>query len=207
MGNILRTIFAIRSASKRKEEQRANMASGASVGSVRAGMHQKSEHEFQRSRMAEAADPVPETAEDALDMPAALEAEIPPVEEEDDEITADIAEGEAAVETDEEILEDVAEPQAEIIEEETDPEEVSLAVDYSAERIPVLDPVLGGGSDPDTPLAYDRGDGSLKEIQEPLPGMEKMGVEPYIPGADEVISAPSTDVEFEIDSDGDLVVS
>ena len=187
------------------------MANGAAFGSHRAGMHQAAEHEYQRGRMAEAVPPEPETVEDALDMPAAVEAEIPPVEEDDDQIVEEIAEGEAGVEAETGILEEVADPQAEI-EEETageQPEEVTLAVDYSAERIPVLDPVMNAGaSAPDTPLEYSSQDGSVKEIQEPLPGMGEMyGVEPYIPGSDAVVSAPAEDVEFTIDGEGDLVVS
>ena len=97
--------------------RRQMAANGPAVGSHRAGMHQAAEHEFQRSRMAEAVPPEPETVEDALDMPAAVEAEIPPVEEDDNEIVEEIAEGEAGLEADEEILEEVAEPQAEIEEE------------------------------------------------------------------------------------------
>ena len=190
---------------------RKQMANGAAFGSHRAGMHQAAEHEYQRGRMAEAVPPEPETVEDALDMPAAVEAEIPPVEEDDDQIVEEIAEGEAGVEAETGILEEVADPQAEI-EEETageQPEEVTLAVDYSAERIPVLDPVMNAGvSAPDTPLEYSSQDGSVKEIQEPLPGMGEMyGVEPYIPGSDAVVSAPAEDVEFTIDGEGDLVVS
>ncbi len=171
------------------------MGNAPAVGSHRAGMHQAAEHEFRRHQMAEPADPVEETAENALDMPAALEAEIPPVEEDDDEITADIAEGEAGPAPEAEILEEVADPQAEINEEETEPdptvtEDLSsrrkMAVDWSAERIPVLDPVFGGGSAPETELVYSSQDGTVKEIQEPLPMMTEMyGVQPYMPGSED----------------------
>ena len=83
-----------------------------------------------------------------------------------------------------------------------------MAVDYSAERIPVLDFEVTGSVDPETPLEYTSQDGSVKEIQEPLPGMaEAYGVPPYIPGVDEVISMPSTDIEFTVDSQGDVIVS
>lgn len=162
---------------------RSTMHSTPSVGSQRAGMHQKAEHEFQRSRMADN-EHHDETPEDALDMPAALEAEIPPVEEDDDEIIADIAEGEAEITPSEEILEDVADPEASLEEEETREEELAqFSVDYSGERIPVLAPITGGScSDGSAELVYSSGDGSLKEIQEPLPGMERLGVTPYIPG-------------------------
>ena len=199
-------------------------ANGPALGSHRAGMHQAAEHEFQRSRMAEAVPPEPETVEDALDMPAAVEAEIPPVEEDDNEIVEEIAEGEAGLEADEEILEEVADPQAEIEEEEVESSVLStqysaesgdaarradLAVDYSGERIPVLDPVMNAGcSDPSTPLEYSSQDGSVKEIQEPLPGMAEMyGVEPYMPDAPEIIHAGTPEVDFSLDADGNLVVS
>lgn len=165
--------------------KRSTMRNAPAVGSQRAGMHQKSEHEFQHSRMADN-EHHPETAEDALDMPAAVEAEIPPVEEEDDEITADIAEGEAEIAPEAEILEETADPEASVEEEEAKTEELAqFAVDYSAERIPVLDPVTGGnGTDGSAELVYSSGDGSLKEIQEPLPGMERLGVMPYMPGVE-----------------------
>ena len=205
--------------------KRDRMASGAAVGSHRAGMHQKAEHEYQHSRMAEAVPPELETVEDGLDMPASVDAEIPPVEEDDDEIVEEIAEGEAGVEAETEILEEVADPQAEI-EEETAEESsvlstrysagsgdasrrVGMAVDYSAERIPVMDVITGGiGVDPATPLEYSSQDGSVKEIQEPLPGLgESLGIPPIINEVPQTISAGSTEIEFGVDGDGDLVVN
>ena len=199
------------------------MTSGAVVGSHRAGMHQKAEHEYRRKQMAEALPPVEETPEEGLDMPASVEAEIPPAEEEDDAIVEEIAEGEGTVEADPEILDDISDPQAEIEEEVTeeagfrnqDPGEIGdaarrsgMAVDYSAERIPVMDFEVTGSVDPETPLEYTSQDGSVKEIQEPLPGMaEAYGIPPYIPGVDEVISMPATDIEFTVDSQGDIIVS
>lgn len=183
---------------------RQPMASGAVMGSHRAGMHQKAEHEYQHSRMAEAVPPELETVEDGLDMPASVDAEIPPVEEDDDEIVEEIAEGEAGVEVETEILEEIANPQAEIEEELPEEESsvlstrysagsgdasrrVGMAVDYSTERIPVMDVITGGiGVDPATPLEYSSQDGSVKEIQEPLPGMsEAYGVAPYVPGMED----------------------
>ena len=179
------------------------MGSAPAVGSHRAGMHQAAEHEYQRSRMAEAAEPVEETAEDALDMPAAVEEEIPPVEEDDDQIVADIAEGEAAAAPEEEILEEVADPESAQNEEEAEvPAEISeetlgtrgkgpgardrMAVDWSGERVPVLDYSVTGSSDPETELVYSSGDGSVKEIQEPLPMMQALyGVQPYMPGVED----------------------
>ncbi len=192
-------------------------SAGPVTGAVRAGMHQKSEYEYQHARMDAAAEPVPETAEDALDMPGALEAEIPPVEEEDDEITADIAEGEAEVAPDEGILEEVADPESAEEEETSNNAEVGMrnaelgntgaaqrsfmAVEYS-DKIPVLEPVTGGVSEPKD-LLYDPGDGSVKEIQEPLPGMERMGILPFIPGVENpsanVPEAPEPEPEPEPD--------
>ena len=181
-------------------------ANGAAFGSHRAGMHQAAEHEYQRGRMAEAVPPEPKTVEDALDMPAAVEAEIPPVEEEDDQIVEDIAEGEGTVEAEPEILEEISDPQAEI-EEETagiTEEEATLAVDYSTERIPVLDYQVTGSVDPSTPLEYTSQDGSVKEIQEPLPGMqEAYGIAPYIPGMEDPSANVAEDFEPEPDPEPD----
>ena len=62
---------------------------------------------------------------------------------------------------------------------------------YGEEALPVLDPVTGGnGTDGSAELVYDPGDGSVKEIQEPLPGMERLGVLPFIPS----IENPSANV-------------
>lgn len=201
MASFLRTILR---GMQRRNGERVRMASGAALGSHRAGMHQKAEHEYQHSRMAEAVPPELETVEDGLDMPASVDAEIPPVEEDDDEIVEEIAEGETGVEAETEILEEIADPQAEIEEELPEEESsvlstrysagsgdasrrVGMAVDYSAERIPVMDVITGGiGVDPATPLEYSSQDGSVKEIQEPLPGMsEAYGVAPYVPGMED----------------------
>ena len=202
---------------------RHQMAAGPVMGAQRAGMHQAAEHAYRRQQMAEALPPEEETVEEGLEMPAELEAEIPPAEEEDDQIVEEIAEGEAEISADEEIEDDISEPQAEI-EEETEESSVlstqypegsgdaarraDLAVDYSAERIPVLDYQVTGSVDPDTPLEYTSQDGSLKELREPLPGMaEKYGVEPYIPNAPEIIHAGTPEVDFHLDGEGNLVVS
>lgn len=173
------------------------MGGGAAlVGTRRAGMHQASEHEFQRTHMA-TDEHHPETPEDALDMPGAVEAEIPPVEEDDDEIVEEIAEGDAGIAAEEEILEEVADPEASENEEEAAPEteeilgargqwpgaRAALDVDYSSERIPEMMPPVSGGVAPETELIYSPGDGEPKEIQEPLPGMgEKLGIPPIING-------------------------
>ena len=170
---------------RKTNAKRTTMGGGAAlVGTRRAGMHQAAEHEYQRSRMAED-EHHPETPEDALDMPGAVEAEIPPVEEDDDEIVEEIAEGDAGIAAEEEILEEVADPEASENEEEAAPEteEETLAVDYSSERIPEMMPPVSGGVAPETELIYSPGDGAPKEIQEPLPGMgEKLGIPPIING-------------------------
>lgn len=192
--------------------KRSALGGAPAVGSVRAGMHQQAEHEYQRSRMADN-EHHEETPEDALDMPAAVEAEIPPVEEEDDEVAADVADGEAEIAPEEEILEDVADPESS--EEEEDSGQPAAGsgqlncdasrhfgdsraqLAYGEEALPVLDPVTGGnGTDGSAELVYDPGDGSLKEIQEPLPGMERLGVLPFIPGMqDPSANVPASDPE------------
>lgn len=206
---------------QRKNGNRGQMASGTVIGTHRAGMHQKAEHEYQRGRMAEALPPEEETVEEGLEMPASVEEEIPPMEEEDDQIVEEIAEGDTEISAETEILEEISDPQAEIEEETAEINEelgmrnekcsgsrADLAVDYSAERIPVLGPILSGGVDPSTPLEYTSQDGTVKEIQEPLPGMaEAYGVAPYVPNADQVISAPTEEIEIGIDPEGDLIVS
>lgn len=190
------------------------MTSGAALGSQRAGMHQKAEHEYRRKQMAEALPPEEESVEAGLEMPASLEAEIPPVEEEDDAIVEEIAEGEGTVEADPEILDDISDPQAEI-EEETEEAAASLgargkeqgarmAVDYSTERIPVLDYQVTGSVDPSTPLEYTSQDGSVKEIQEPLPGMaEAYGIPPYVPGMEDPSANVAADWEPEPEPEPD----
>ena len=197
MASMFRKIM--RSAARRLSGHRAALGGSAPlVGTRRAGMHQAGEHEYQRAVMA-SAEHYPESPEDAVDMPGAVEAEIPPVEEEDDEIVEEIAEGEKDISGETEILEEIADPEASENEElEGEPASESLGsrgkpdcyqrahmtVDWTSERIPVLDPIVGGiGVPADTPLEYSQGDGSLKEIQEPLPGMgEKYGVAPVVDG-------------------------
>ncbi len=201
MASLLRSLLR---GVQRKSENRSRMASGAVMGSQRAGMHQKAEHEYRRKQMAEALPPEEESVEEGLEMPASVEAEIPPVEEEDDQIVEEIAEGEGTVEAEPEILEEISDPQAEI-EEETagiTEEEATLAVDYSTERIPVLDYQVTGSVDPSTPLEYTSQDGSVKEIQEPLPGMqEAYGIAPYIPGMEDPSANVAEDFEPEPEPD------
>ena len=194
MASIFRKIM--RNITRNNARRETLSGSSALVGTRRAGMHQAAEHEYQRAVLA-SDEHHPETVEDALDMPGALEEEIPPVEEEDDEIVEEIAEGDAVISGETEILEEIADPEASVVEETVETEEIlskrrQMAVDYSAEKIPVLEPVTGGiGVPADTPLEYSSGDGSLKEIQEPLPGLgEKLGIPPLFNG----VADPSANV-------------
>ena len=165
-----------------------------SSGTHRAGMHQKSEHEYQRSRMTEFTE---ETPEEALDMPAEMEAEIPPVEEEDDEEVQDIAEDDGTIAADPEILEEIADPEASVNEEETETNIAeTLSVDWSGERIPVIEPVTGGVDCGPKECIYSSGDNEVKEIQEPLPFLgEQFGVPPLFNG----IENPSANVAAPIE--------
>lgn len=164
---------------------RRSMSGAVSVGTKRAGMHQAAEHEFKRALMADGV-PEPETVENALDLPAALDAEIPETEEIDEAEAEEIAAEAVEIVPDPEILEEVADPAPEEPEEE--PIVDQMAVDYSGERIPEIEPLAVTGSvEPETPLEYNPGDGSLKEIQEPLPGLgEKYGVMPLVDGLEPV---------------------
>lgn len=171
----------MRSIQRRSERQ--TLAGTPTVGTRRAGMHQAAEHAFRRVAMADGA-AFEETPEEALDIPGDLESEIPPEDVNDEEAEV-VAEGEAVVAPEAEILDDVADPEASQNEEETDePEQLEqLSVDYSGERIPEMMPPVPSGVSADTPVIYDPGDGSLKEIQEPLPGIgEKLGIPPLING-------------------------
>lgn len=198
MASIFRKIM--RNITRNNARRETLSGSSALVGTRRAGMHQAAEHEYQRAILA-SDEHHSETVEDALDMPEALEKEIPPVEEEDDEIVEEIAEGDAVISGETEILEEIADPEASVVEETVETEEIlskrrQMAVDYSAEKIPVLEPVTGGiGVPADTPLEYSSGDGSLKEIQEPLPGLgERYGIAPKVDGVED----PSANVaDFE----------
>ena len=175
---------------QRNGAKRATMGGGSAlVGTRRAGMHQAAEHEYQRAVLA-TDEHHPETAEDALDMPGALEEEIPPVEEEDDEIVEEIAEGEKDISGEAEILEEISDPDA-AENEELEDGATSLSVDWSQERVPVMEKPVSDPVSAETPLVYDPGDGSLKEIQEPLPGLgEKLGIAPLVDG----IENPSANV-------------
>lgn len=159
---------------RRQQAAERNQASG----SVRAGMHQKAEHEFRHVRMTGNAHwgDLPEM------LP--LNDESPAAEE--------IAESDQSIEADPGILEEIADPEMSANEEEAlgrrcrvpdvSGQRVCMAADYSGERIPVLDPVTGGtGADGSTPLVYSPGDGSLKEISYPPSETGQTDAEPFFP--------------------------
>lgn len=165
---------------------RASMSGNVAVGSHRAGMHQKSEHEWQRVQMTEAEQvvtpPEEEDVEDALEVPAEVEAETPPEEE---PAAEEVAGADAAVAADPEILEEVADPDAAAKEEETGDllpeasEEEQLSVDYSGERVNAYYPVTGGVDADPRELVYDPGDGTPKEIE--MPAVLQEAIQPAFP--------------------------
>lgn len=139
-------------------------------GSVmRVGMHQKNEHDYFASKAAAfSAEPDFEEAADALDIPETLERMIP---EETEEHPAA-----AEISADDEVFEAVED-------EETaeEPVEALYSVDYSGERIPVLDPVCGGVSCEPHELIYDRGNGKVCPIPDPLGVLTEEGMAPFFP--------------------------
>lgn len=164
--------------------KRASLSGAPAVGTKRAGMHQAAEHAYRHVTMADGG-PEPETAEEALEMPADLESEIPP-EEINDEQAEMVAEETAVIAPETEILDEVADPEASELEEEAESDEVSqMSVDYSGERIPEMMAPVSTPDDAFTELIYSPGDGSLKEIQEPLPGLgERFGIAPKVDGVE-----------------------
>ena len=137
------------------------------IGAMRCGMHHKNEFEYRRAAvMAEISGPKEETAEEALDMPETLEKMIPP---EGDEII-----GPVEIAADEDVLEETA---AEDDGQET--EQAVFSVDYSGERIPVLQPKTGGVDCEPVQLIYDRGDGSVYPIPDPLGILSDDEIEPF----------------------------
>ena len=164
--------------------KRTPLSGVPAVGSQRAGMHQASEHEYRHAVMANGG-PEPETPEEALEMPDDLESEIPPEEINDDQAEI-VAEETAVIVPEEKILDEIADPEASQLEEKTeDDTNAQLSVDYSGERIPEMTPPVSSGVSPYTELIYSPGDGSMKEIQEPLPGLgERFGIPPKIDGVE-----------------------
>ena len=154
-----------------RNQSRTGVTRGKNVfgksGAVRCGMHQKNEFEYRRAAMmAEISEPEEETAEEALDIPETLEEMIPP---ETDETVKPVE-----IAADEQVLEEV-----EIAEENEEPEQAVFSVDYSGERIPVLQPQTGGVDCEPVQLIYDRGDGSVRPIPDPLGILSMEGIEPF----------------------------
>lgn len=149
--------------------QKRNNIGSPQAGAVRAGMHQAAEHEFRRSRMTVSA-PEPESAEEALDLPEVLDEMIP---EEEDAMPA-VAEISADDETFEMAADD-ADPEGKETQEDT------LSVDYSGERVPAIAPVTGGVDCLPHELVYDRGDGKVRVIPDPLGILSEKGLYPFFP--------------------------
>lgn len=179
----------MRNVMRKYGKKRTSLSGVPTVGTRRAGMHQQAEHAYRHVPMADGG-PEPETPEEALEMPAELESEIPPEEINDDQAEI-VAEEAAVIAPEEKILDEVADPEASVLEEETEGDTVSqMSVDWSGERIPEMTPPVSGGVPAETELIYSSGDGSLKEIQEPLPGLGQYGIAPKING----IEDPSANV-------------
>lgn len=142
------------------------------IGRVRAGMHQKSETEYQRCLMtAEASESELESVEDALEIPEAVEEMIPTETEEEPQVVEITADEKTLSYLESSVMEEDEEPSA----------SVSLAVDYSAETVTSLDPVTGGVNCEPYAVIYDSGDGSVRVIPDPLGVLTEEGLHPFFP--------------------------
>lgn len=94
---------------------------------------------------------------DFIKLPREIEAEIPPLEDEDDPVIAAIAEGEAEIET-----------EGEIIDEDLQDQEIPVSESGTAENIFEWDPVTGGVDCGPRIVVYDPGDGIPRAIPDPL---------------------------------------
>lgn len=168
---------------KNAAQKHAVMGGAAGFGSARAGMHQKSENEYRMAVMM--MDLQSEPVDEALEIPEILGDMIPPEEEKVPEM--------AEITADDEILEIIADPGAS--EESEDSEKQlpvigQMSVDYSDERIPVLEPVTGGEDTGPVGLVYDSGDGTVRMIPDPLGVLKPVSIPPVFP----VIEDPSANV-------------
>lgn len=151
--------------------KRSTMTAAVSAGTVRAGMHQKSENDFRQSAMMN-----DETISVASsEVPAELEAMIP---DEEDQAVVEIAEEETVITADPDVLELIAEDQTA---EESELTADQMSVDWSDVRIPVLDPVTGGMDCDPRGLIYDSGDGSVRMIPDPLGVLSDNDISPFFP--------------------------
>ena len=96
-------------------------------------------------------------APDVIDLPREIEAEIPPLEDEDDPIVAAIAEGKAEIEA-----------EGEIIDEDLQDPEITVPSSGPAENLFEWDPVTGGVNCEPRIVIYDPGDGIPRAIPDPL---------------------------------------
>ena len=151
--------------------KRSTMTTVVSVGTVRAEMHQKSENDFRQGAMMNDGT----ISVTSSEVPAELEAMIP---DEDDQAVVEIAEEETVITADPDVLELISEDH---IAEENDSVEEQMSVDWSDERIPVLDPVTGGVNCGPRGLIYDSGDGEVRMIPDPLGILSDNDISPFFP--------------------------
>ena len=154
----------------RKSGTGSTLRNRPAFGSVCARMHQKNENVYRRSRLTDEA--AAESMKKALDIPVDLEAMIPP--------EAEATVQQAEISADEEVFTLIESDETESAAEDA-PEEMTLSVDYSAERIPELKPVTGGVSCEPYALVYDRGDGEPRVIPDPLGILTEEGLYPFFP--------------------------
>lgn len=146
--------------------QRISLNGQATHGSVRTGMYQGNSLKHIKHAAVFQSEPVRIAVDDALNIPEMLEEMIPSESgevPESVEISAD--------ETVTNMLET----------KEPETEEEKLTVDYSGERIPVLEPVCGGIGCSPHELVYDRGDGRICRIPDPLGVLTEEGLYPFFP--------------------------
>ena len=147
----------VRNVMKNGRQKQAGMqfgCSGTGSGQVRAGMHRGAVQAYRRGLQAEKAGETPAV----VTLPPQIEAEIPPVEESDDVVVAEIADGSIRVET-----------VGEAVAAENDPEPVPAAESAQLmDGMPLLEPVTGGVNCEPCVIVYDPGDGVPRAIPDPL---------------------------------------
>ena len=163
---------------------RLYMSSKPVIGQTRCGMHQKNEFEYRRAaELAEDTEPIPEEVEDVLEIPEEMEEMIPEEKEKplkpalisaDAKVLAEAVNVHQVSDTDDEDQEQNGD-------EEKNPENAVLSVDYSRERIPVLQPLTGGEDCEPVQLVYDSGDGEVRMIPDPLGILSMEEIEPFFP--------------------------
>ena len=169
----------------RGQGKRSTMTAAVTVGTVRAGMHQKSENEFLRVAMMN--DEINSVTNS--EVPAELESMIP---DEEEKVVVDIASDEAVITVNPDVLELIAEDQTA---EENDVITEQMSVDWSDAHIPVLDPVTGGMDCEPRGLIYDSGDGTVRMIPDPLGVLSDNDISPFFPE----VKNPSANVPGRVD--------